>query len=69
MMPSLYDEMSDRAYPNYNGGTEEQRKLRDLLRTEMESEGFTVYEFEWWHFDYNDWKFYTVQNVRFEEIP
>ena len=33
VMPSLYDEMSDRAYPNYNGGTEEQRKLRDLLRT------------------------------------
>ena len=67
-MPSLYDEMSERAYPNYNGGTDEQRKLRDLLRTEMESEGFTVYEFEWWHFDYKDWKSYTVQNVRFEEI-
>ncbi|NJD22634.1 MAG: D-alanyl-D-alanine dipeptidase, partial [Melioribacter sp.] len=28
----------------------------------------TVYEFEWWHFDYNDWKSYTIQNVRFEEI-
>jgi len=69
VMPSLYDEMSERAYANYNGGTVEQRKLRYLLRTEMESEGFTVYEFEWWHFDYKDWKSYTVQNVRFEEIP
>ncbi|MCX6174270.1 MAG: M15 family metallopeptidase [Ignavibacteriales bacterium] len=69
VMPSLYDEMSERAYANYSGGTDEQRKLRDLLRTEMESEGFTVYEFEWWHFDYKDWKSYTVQNVRFEEIP
>ncbi len=68
VMPSLYDEMSERAYPNYNGGTNMQRKLRDLLRTEMESEGFTVYEFEWWHFDYKDWKYYSVQNVRFEEI-
>ncbi len=68
VMPSLYDEMSERAYPNYNGGTDEQRNLRDLLRSEMESEGFTVYEIEWWHFDYNDWKFYTIQNVRFENI-
>lgn len=69
VMPSEYDEMSERAYPNYNGGTNEQRKLRDLLRTEMESEGFTVYEIEWWHFDYNDWRFYSIQNIRFEEIP
>ena len=67
-MPSLYDEMSERSYPNYNGGSDEQRKLRDLLRYEMEAEGFTVYEFEWWHFDYNDWKSYTIQNVGFEEI-
>lgn len=68
VMPSLYDEMSERAYANYNGGTDEQRNLRDLLRTEMEAEGFTVYEFEWWHFDYEDWKSYTIQNVRFEHI-
>lgn len=68
-MPSLYDEMSDRAYANYSGGTDEQRKLRDLLRAEMESEGFTVYEFEWWHFDYKDWQLYTIQNIRFEDIP
>jgi len=69
VMPSLYDEMSERAYANYNGGTDEQRNLRSLFRTEMESEGFTVYEFEWWHFDYKDWKSYTVQNIRFEDIP
>jgi len=34
----------------------------------MEAEGFTVYEFEWWHFDYRDWKAYAIQNVRFEDI-
>jgi D-alanyl-D-alanine dipeptidase len=67
-MPSLYDEMSERAYANYNCGTGEQKKLRDLLRTAMEKEGFTVYEFEWWHFDYKDWQSYTVQNIRFEDI-
>src|SRR5262249_45576194 len=36
-----YDEFSDRSYPFYPGGTSRQRWYRDLLRTAMESEGFT----------------------------
>jgi D-alanyl-D-alanine dipeptidase len=67
-MPSLYDEMSERAYPNYAGASDVARHLRDLLRQHMEAEGFTVFEFEWWHFDYRDWKSYAIQNIRFENI-
>lgn len=67
-MPSLYDEMSERAYPNYAGGNAEQRRLRDYLRTHMEAEGFSVYPYEWWHFDYKDWKAYAVQNATFEQL-
>lgn len=68
VMPSLYDEMSERAYPAFGGGSDAARHLRDLLRQHMEAEGFTVYEYEWWHFDYKDWKSYPIQNVRFEDI-
>lgn len=68
-MPSLYDEMSERAYPDFPGGTAEQRRLRGLLRDSMEKEGFQVYEYEWWHFDYKDWRHYRVANVNFEQIP
>ncbi len=67
-MPSLYDEMSERAYPRYSGGSDTQRARRDLLRRAMEAEGFSVYEYEWWHFDYRDWKAYAIQNVRFEQL-
>jgi D-alanyl-D-alanine dipeptidase len=67
-MPSLYDEFSDRANPDYAGGSAERRRTRDLLRAAMEAEGFTVYEHEWWHFDYKDWKSYAIGNVRFEEL-
>lgn len=67
-MPSLYDEMSPRAYPGYEGGAADARARRDLLRRYMEAEGFAVYEYEWWHFDYRDWKSYAIQNVRFEDI-
>jgi serine beta-lactamase-like protein LACTB len=63
-----YDEMSDRSYPDYLGGTSLQRWHRDLLRRAMENEGFSVYEAEWWHFDYQDWKKYPILNLTFEEI-
>ena len=67
-MVSTYDETSDRAYPNYPGGTSLQRWYRELLRKTMESEGFTVYEAEWWHFDYKDWQKYPIMNLQFEKI-
>jgi CubicO group peptidase (beta-lactamase class C family)/D-alanyl-D-alanine dipeptidase len=62
-MPSQYDEMSARAYPDYPGGTSRAHWHRKLLRRAMEAEGFTVYETEWWHFDYKDWPKYPILNV------
>jgi D-alanyl-D-alanine dipeptidase len=67
-MPGTYDEMSPRSFPDYPGGTSLQRWHRDLLRRAMESEGFTVYEAEWWHFDYKDWKEYGILNIPFEKF-
>jgi len=67
-MVSTYDETTDRAYPDYPGGTSLQRWHRKLLRDAMESEGFTVYEAEWWHFDYRDWRKFRIGNLRFEDI-
>lgn len=67
-MPGTYDEMSPRSFPDYPGGTSLQRWHRDLLGRAMESEGFTVYEAEWWHFDYKDWKEYPILNVPFEKL-
>jgi D-alanyl-D-alanine dipeptidase len=67
-MPGTYDEMSPRSFPDYPGGTSLQRWHRDLLRWAMESEGFTVYDHEWWHFDYKDWHEYPILNVPFEKL-
>ncbi|HEX9166003.1 MAG TPA: M15 family metallopeptidase [Gemmatimonadales bacterium] len=67
-MPGVYDEMSPRSYPTYPGGTTRQRALRETLREAMEAEGFAVYEAEWWHFDYKDWRSYRIGNQRFEEL-
>jgi CubicO group peptidase (beta-lactamase class C family)/D-alanyl-D-alanine dipeptidase len=67
-MVGTYDEASDRTYPNYPGGTSLQRWHRELLHDVMEAEGFSVYPEEWWHFDYNDWRFYPIMNTAFEDF-
>ena len=67
-MPSGYDEMSERAHPNYAGGTAESRRLRDLLRAAMEREGFIVEPNEWWHFNYKDWQQYPILDIPFAAV-
>ncbi len=67
-MVSTYDEMTERAFPFYPGGTSLERWNRELLRHAMEDEGFTVYDDEWWHFDYKNWKRYPILNVQFEKV-
>ncbi|MGE0405310.1 MAG: M15 family metallopeptidase [Candidatus Korobacteraceae bacterium] len=67
-MPSGYDELSERAYSDYGGGTAEQRRLRDLLRSSMEAEGFAAFPLEWWHFNYAPCD-YPVLNLQLEDLP
>jgi D-alanyl-D-alanine dipeptidase len=67
-MPSGYDEFTERASPDYKGGTEKERANRDMLRKMMEAENFTVNPNEWWHFDYKDWENYAIYDIAFSEI-
>lgn len=67
-MPSGFDDFTDKASPNYTGGTTEQTKYRDLLRAAMEAEGFTVNDNEWWHFDYKTWADYAIYDIAFSEV-
>lgn len=67
-MVSGYDEFSNRAFPEYPGGTSLQQWDRELLRAAMESQGFTVYVYEWWHFDFKDWRQYPILNLTFDQV-
>ena len=67
-MTGVYDEMSERSYPGFPGGTSEQRWHRELLRAALEAEGFTVNDAEWWHFDYHEWRRYPILNLTFERL-
>jgi len=64
-MPSDFDEFTERASPDYKGGSAEETRNRDLLRRLMEAEGFTVNANEWWHFDYKDWQTYAIYDIPF----
>ena len=67
-MPSAYDEMTPRAYPDYTGGPADARARRDVLRAAMERHDFTVEPNEWWHFNYKDWRLYPILDIPFSEI-
>ena len=67
IMISGYDEFTERAYPNYMGGSKKQRDIRDMLIQVMERNDFTVYEYEWWHFNYNGCDS-GIMNYSFEEL-
>lgn len=67
-MVAGYDEFTQRSYPLYPGGTSRQRWCRRLLRNAMEQAGFSIYEFEWWHFDYKFWTQYPIGNTSFDDI-
>ena len=68
-MGGAYDEMSRRSYVTYEEGPKEALERRELLRKAMEKEGFFPYPWEWWHYDWKDWREYPILDVPFEEIP
>jgi D-alanyl-D-alanine dipeptidase len=67
-MPSPYDDFTPKASSSYAGGTDEQRKMRAVLRSAMEAEGFRVEPGEWWHFDHRTWREYPILDIPFEKL-
>ena len=67
-MGSGYDEFTERSYPDYQGLTAQERDNRNRLTRAMEKQGFTIYAYEWWHFDYRNWSEYRILNLTFEEL-
>ena len=63
-----FDEFSARSYADYPGGTSLQRWYRERLRRAMEDHGFTVYRWEWWHYDFTGWERYPILDRGIEEL-
>lgn len=59
-MPTGYDDFTEAAHRDYDGGTEASRQNRDLLAGVMQEAGFTGLSTEWWHFDAPGWRDYPI---------
>ncbi len=68
LMPSEFDDFSERAHRNYMNLPEEVIKNRELLETVMLKHGFTGLSTEWWHFDFKGWEAYPLLDISFEEL-
>jgi D-alanyl-D-alanine dipeptidase len=58
LMPSEFDDFSEKAHRDYKEAPLEAIWNRELLREVMESHGFEGLPSEWWHFDLKGWKDY-----------
>lgn len=60
LMPTGFDDFTEKAHSNYNGASTEAILNRELLKQIMHRHGFTVYPSEWWHYDLINWQNYPV---------
>ncbi|MFA5443679.1 MAG: M15 family metallopeptidase [Bacteroidales bacterium] len=67
-MPTRFDSFSDTASHAFNDLPEHVLKNRATLRGIMEAYGFSIYEPEWWHYNYKNARSYPLRDVSFEEL-
>ena len=67
-MPTPFDDFTEKAHRNYQGGSKEAIRNRQILEEAMVKEGFVPIPTEWWHFDAPDWENYPVLDISFEEL-
>ena len=67
-MPTAYDAMQKESWPRAPVSDPAIRKNREMLIALMESNGFKVYDTEWWHFDFGGWDKFEVMNIPFEQL-
>lgn len=68
MMPTPFDETSEEAHISSINLPDEAIKNREILIDVMAQNAFTVYEYEWWHYDFNGWENYDLMDISFKEL-
>ncbi len=68
VMPSQFDDFSEKAHCNYSTMTPEAAKNCKLLEDAMTKRGFKVFKSEWWHYNFIGWQHYPLLNISFENL-
>jgi D-alanyl-D-alanine dipeptidase len=67
-MPSPFDDFTEAAHRDSKAMTAAQRANMLTLQRAMARHGFEPYPFEWWHFDFRNWKSYPVLDISFDAL-
>jgi zinc D-Ala-D-Ala dipeptidase len=67
-MPSDFDEFSEKAHLDYQGGSPASQKNRRLLTDTMRKYGFLPLQTEWWHFDMSGWQDFPIMDTPLDQI-
>ncbi|QMW00516.1 M15 family metallopeptidase [Spirosoma foliorum] len=67
-MPSGYDESTPRAYHSYMDSDSASLAHRAILRSAMEKVGFSIFPWEWWHYDFKGWESCFTYDLSHETI-
>ena len=62
-MPTLFDDFSEKAHPEYSDVSPIAIRNRQILRAAMMAEVFEPFPTEWWHFDDPNWRDYPILDV------
>jgi D-alanyl-D-alanine dipeptidase len=68
IMPTKYDDFSEKAHSKYSNLSDDKLSNRNMLIDLMAKHGFTVYETEWWHFDFIGYEKYDLLDLPFSEL-
>lgn len=63
VMPSSFDDFSEKAYRSNSNMNEEAKNNMQILTGIMLKSGFKVIDTEWWHFDDTDSEKYNIEDV------
>jgi D-alanyl-D-alanine dipeptidase len=67
-MPTPFDDFTERAHRDAAGIPEDAARNSKKLEEVMLKHGFLPYPFEWWHFDFRDWKKHPPLDVPLEAL-
>jgi D-alanyl-D-alanine dipeptidase len=68
-MPTPFDDFTERAHRDAPGIPADAAHNAKLLEAAMLKHGFLPYPFEWWHFDFRDWKQHPPLDVPLDKLP
>ncbi len=68
IMPSEFDDFSERAHMDFMDCPPEAIRHRQILKETMERHGFTGIDSEWWHFNYQGYKDKPVLDIPIDQL-